>query len=49
MFFALQMDHGNIAQALSDNMLQDLHFNTNSKSSSSYVGSAEYVPNIFAP
>ncbi|KAI9654216.1 MAG: hypothetical protein M1821_006744 [Bathelium mastoideum] len=29
MFFALQLDRGNIAQALTDNLLPDLHMNTN--------------------
>lgn len=29
MFFALQLDRGNISQALSDNMLTDIGINTN--------------------
>jgi hypothetical protein len=29
MFFALQVDRGNLAQVVSDNFLDDLHMNTN--------------------
>jgi len=29
MFFALQVDRGNLSQAVSDNMLNDLGMNTN--------------------
>jgi hypothetical protein len=29
MFFGLQVDRGNLVQAVSDNMLNDLHLNTN--------------------
>ncbi len=29
MFFSLQVDRGNLAQAVSDNMLDDLNMNTN--------------------
>ncbi len=32
MFFSLQVDRGNLAQAVSDNMLNDLNMNTNGQS-----------------
>lgn len=32
MFFGLQVDRGNLAQAVSDNMLDDLGMNTNGQS-----------------
>jgi hypothetical protein len=35
MFFALQVDRGNLSQAVSDNMLDQLHLSTNRKLPSS--------------
>lgn len=32
MFFGLQVDRGNLTEALADNMLKDLHLNTNGTS-----------------
>lgn len=29
MYFAVQIDRGNLSQAVSDNLLKDLHMNTN--------------------
>jgi hypothetical protein len=33
MFFALQTDRGNLAQAIADDLLTDLHLTTNGKAS----------------
>jgi hypothetical protein len=43
MFFALQVDRGNLSQAVSDNMLDQLHLSTNRKPHSS-LSSSDYFP-----
>lgn len=43
MFFGLQVDRGNLVQAVSDNLLNDLKLNTNGNSRYSRPNAEAYI------
>jgi hypothetical protein len=44
MFFALQTGRGNLAQAIADNLLKDLHLTTNGKTAFTTI--MNYIVNL---